>query len=266
MSATWHVPPPPRTEALDLAAVALLLDAQREPEPARAMLAFLNRLVPVEYLSLVSHVADAPALLEGHVHSAGMRNVVAECFDDYRRHFFAMDEATHVARRMRSAADSADVYALYVDAQDLPDPAWRIRIYERRELTDRLALLYAPAPGTAFSINLYRNRAMGRFGAAEIERVLGVAPLLRQVHRNAVATGAHAQATRIAVARGRLRGHAPQLSERELDVCARIACGISADGIAADLDIAPSSVVTLRKRAYTKLDVHDRVALMRLAG
>jgi DNA-binding NarL/FixJ family response regulator len=45
----------------------------------------------------------------------------------------------------------------------------------------------------------------------------------------------------------------PELSAREQAVCARIACGISADGIAVELDVAPSTVTTLRKRAYAKL-------------
>lgn len=59
------------------------------------------------------------------------------------------------------------------------------------------------------------------------------------------------------------------LSPRELQVCARIACGITADGIAADLGIAPATVVTLRKRAYAKLAdagiVGGRWRLMHLA-
>jgi DNA-binding NarL/FixJ family response regulator len=45
-----------------------------------------------------------------------------------------------------------------------------------------------------------------------------------------------------------------------------IACGISADGIADDLEIAPSTVLTLRKRAYAKLGIHTRIELMRLIG
>jgi DNA-binding NarL/FixJ family response regulator len=46
-------------------------------------------------------------------------------------------------------------------------------------------------------------------------------------------------------------------------VCARIACGLSMDGIAADLGIAKSSVLTLRKRAYNKLALHSRMDLVR---
>jgi FixJ family two-component response regulator len=66
----------------------------------------------------------------------------------------------------------------------------------------------------------------------------------------------------------RLARLAPALSPRERAVCARIACGLSADGIAADLDVAPSTVVTLRKRAYLKLAgaglPAERVGLARL--
>ncbi|HYF17536.1 MAG TPA: LuxR C-terminal-related transcriptional regulator, partial [Ramlibacter sp.] len=82
------------------------------------------------------------------------------------------------------------------------------------------------------------------------------APLLRQAHRTALCSGAPPdgdRASRIARAEATLRRKAPELSAREAAVCARIACGTSADGIAAELDVAPSTVVTLRKRAYAKL-------------
>ena len=53
-------------------------------------------------------------------------------------------------------------------------------------------------------------------------------------------------------------------------VVARIAHGLSADGIAAELDVAPSTVVTLRKRAYAKLAEAglpaDRLRLARWLG
>ena len=42
-------------------------------------------------------------------------------------------------------------------------------------------------------------------------------------------------------------------------MAARVACGISSDGIAVDLDIAPPTVLTLRKPIYAQLDIHDRL-------
>ncbi|MBQ0919700.1 LuxR family transcriptional regulator, partial [Hydrogenophaga aromaticivorans] len=63
---------------------------------------------------------------------------------------------------------------------------------------------------------------------------------------------------------------APALSPRERAVCARIALGLSAEGIAVDLDVAPSTVITLRKRAYQKLAEAglpaQRLGLARLLG
>ncbi|SEK16960.1 MULTISPECIES: helix-turn-helix transcriptional regulator [unclassified Variovorax] len=268
--ATWSVPAlATSAQTLDLRAVSLLLDAPRDAAPARAMLHFLNALLPVEFISLVSHGEELPAQLEGHAFHAGTRNVTRDCFTQYRRHFYLFDDATRITRHMRSQTRECDtVTALHLRSRDVPDAAWRHRIYEREHLTERLALLYMPAPRTAFSINRYRSESMGSFAPQEIERVLAVSPLLRQVHRNLVG-GATAHAdmpTRIALARARLAAGEVHLSARELDVAARIACGMTADGIAADLDIAPSSVLTLRKRAYARLGIHDRAALARRAA
>jgi len=267
----WRAPPLASRQTLDLRAVSLLLDAPRDLAPARAMLHFLNTLLPVEFITLVSHLDEVPTQLEGHAFHAQTRNVTRDCFAQYRRHFYGFDDAIRIAQRLRTGQGAGDeVTGLHVRVGDIPDPGWRQQIYEREHLTDRLSLLYTPLPRTAFSINLYRGEAMGHFAPQEIERVLAVAPLLRQVHRNAVgnADTVPDMATRIALARARLAAHheAAALTVRELDVCARIACGMTADGIAADLDIAPSSVTTLRKRAYTRLGVHDRAALARLAA
>lgn len=270
---TWQVSDAalgrPSSAVLDLRAVSLLLDAPRDAAPARAMLHFLNALLPVEFISLVSHGDEAPAQIEGHAFHAATPNVTRDCFAQYRRHFYRFDDATRIARQMRvQTRESAAMTVLHMRSPDIPDAGWRQQIYEREHLSERLALLYMPAPRTAFSINLYRSEAMGRFAPQEIECVLAVSPLLRQVHRNLVGAGGVGpdMDTRIALARARIAALAIALSARELDVAARIACGLTADGIAADLDIAPSSVVTLRKRAYLKLGIHDRAALVRLAA
>ncbi len=269
MPAQWRIPAVASQHSLDLRAVSLLLDAPRDAAPARAMLDFLNALLPVAYIGLVSHQADTPELLEGHAYSTRLRNVTGHCFAQYRRDFYRFDDAIRIARHLRHDGATTDaVTALHYGVAEIPDSGWREQIYEREQLTDRLTLLFAPAPRTAFSLNLYRNQALGAFAPREIERVLAVAPLLRQVHRHAAGMPADAapMAARIALARGRLKARAASLSPRELEVCARIACGLSADGIAADLGVAPSTVLTLRKRAYAKLDLHDRAALVRLAA
>ena len=79
--------------------------------------------------------------------------------------------------------------------------------------------------------------------------------LLKQAHRSVLGSARRQQSldARVAHAASALARRLPELSARERAVCARIACGVSADGIAAELDVSPSTITTLRKRAYAKL-------------
>jgi len=45
------------------------------------------------------------------------------------------------------------------------------------------------------------------------------------------------------------------LTPRELEIASRIVAGMGAEAIALDLGIAPSSVVTYRRRAYARLGI-----------
>ncbi|MGV3570666.1 MAG: helix-turn-helix transcriptional regulator [Ramlibacter sp.] len=255
---TWNVHPQPGAGSVDLASVDLLLQAPGARQPAAKLLAFVDAIAPVDYLSLVEYVPSrrdglaAPELVEGHA-APGIENVTPDCFALYRERFWRQDEATRLAQHLGDA--SAPVTALRFAPADIGLPSWRRDIYDRARLDDRLSFFYSPVRGSAFAINLYRGRRHGAFGEAEIGRLLAVAPLLRQAHRAVLgaARDTRGRDQRIADAAEALRRRAPELSERERAVCARIACGITADGIAVDLDVAPSTVTTLRKRAYAKL-------------
>ncbi len=56
------------------------------------------------------------------------------------------------------------------------------------------------------------------------------------------------------------------LSDREREVCEGILSGKKAERIAADMDVAPSTVVTYRKRAYEKLGISSRTSLFEICG
>ncbi|QIB64979.1 helix-turn-helix transcriptional regulator [Kineobactrum salinum] len=55
-----------------------------------------------------------------------------------------------------------------------------------------------------------------------------------------------------------------RLSNRETEVCDRLLRGITSDGVAADLNLARSTVNTLRKRAYTKIGITSKSQLFAL--
>lgn len=259
--------------ALPSAAVSALLDNDADVAPAATMLAFLNQVVAVDHLTLLRYTGScgapaAPQLLEGVARRAAAQRVPGECFDQYRHHFWRCDEATRVAGHLaREAAPLAAVTALHMRRPDVPLLAWRREIYERAALVDRFSLLYALGRQQIYAVNLYRDLAVGAFRGAELERLLGLAPLLRSLHRRALRPAA---ARDFEAAAQRLARRVPALSPRELQVCARIAHGVSADGIAAELGIAPSTVDTLRKRAYAKLAqarvAPGRLPLARLLG
>lgn len=254
MSPIWELPDPHADAALPSRAVAALLDVALSPSSADALLRAVQTVVPVDYLSLVRLQRDRPELVEGSASRPQDRAVVAQCFGIYRRHYYRRDAILPLAHQLTGRPGREGV-ALHCRADQLPDAGWRADIYERERLTDRFTLMHAPAPGQVQVIHLYRGERQGRFLPQEVERLLGLAPLLRQAH--AAAWRARVvladRASRVQDGERHLQRLAPSLSPRERAVCARIALGLSADGIAADLDVAPSTVVTLRKRAYLKL-------------
>jgi ATP/maltotriose-dependent transcriptional regulator MalT len=255
---TWQVASGPGAASVAASSVARLLEAAACAQPAAPLLAFIDSIVPVDHLSLVEYEArsrdgvSTPELVEG-LSAPDIPNVTPACFALYRERFWRQDEATRLAQHLGD--ESLPLVALHFAPADICVPSWRREIYERVQLEDRLSFLYSPLDGRAFAINLYRNRRHGPFASAEIQRLLAVAPLLKQAHCAALARARYRQNldARVADAASALARRVPELSARERAVCARIACGISADGIAADLDVAPSTVTTLRKRAYAKL-------------
>jgi Bacterial regulatory proteins, luxR family len=255
---TWQVASGLGAAPVAASSVACLLEASANAQPAAQLLAFIDSIVPVDHLSLVEYVAHSreglaiPELVEG-LSAPDLANVTPACFALYRERFWRQDEATRLAQHLGN--ESLPLLALHFKPADIRVPSWRREIYERVSLEDRLSFFYAPLRGRGFAINLYRGRRHGPFAGAEIQRLLAVAPLLRQAHRTGLGglMRQHDLDLRVADAASVLARRLPELSPRERAVCARIACGISADGIAAELDVAPSTVTTLRKRAYAKL-------------
>ncbi|MDR7152538.1 DNA-binding CsgD family transcriptional regulator [Hydrogenophaga palleronii] len=255
MPATWTFDAPAGVHLFPAAAVAGLLDVASAPLSAERLLRAIEPVVPVEHLALVTFRHQTPELIEGFSAHTRDRNVVAECFTIYRRSdYFRSDAVMRMADQV-AQRPAREVTVMHCRADELPVAGWRDDIYVRESLIERFTLLHAPARGAVQAIHLYRDHRQGLFQPHEIEQLLALAPLLRQAHHAALQAGAVAvdRQAQIDQASRRLGRLAPSLSPRERAVCARIACGLSADGIAADLDVAPSTVLTLRKRAYLKL-------------
>ena len=62
----------------------------------------------------------------------------------------------------------------------------------------------------------------------------------------------------------RLQQAAPALTPRECEVCARLLCGMTQDGIANDLGLSLPTVKTYRNRAFARLGIHFKNELFSL--
>lgn len=248
-----------------LSVVAHLLDASSQSTMTPSLLRAINCITPASYISLVRYDKHGPRLIEGHA-LEGLRNITHDCWERYRGRFFRVDELTRLAWRMCSdgPVEAEEALAVRCQAEHIPDANWREQIYVRSALSDRLSLLYRGTQGNAYAVNVYRTQAQGLFEPDRLQQLLTLAPLVHRVLSHRVGAVQHSNtAQRTQQIELNLAARAPELSPREREVCARIACGLSMDGIAADLGIAKSSVLTLRKRAYNKLALHSRMDLVR---
>lgn len=62
----------------------------------------------------------------------------------------------------------------------------------------------------------------------------------------------------------RLHRVAPELTQRELQVCTHIARGLTSEGISLELGISLNTVLTYRKRAYSRLNISTQNELLQL--
>lgn len=271
MQEFWDLSRTTGTAKLPVSVLSNLLDvsAQTMSQP---ILEAINQISGVDYISLVEHPPSgqkptqvAYAAKERQPH----RDVTRECFERYRNLYFKQDPVTHLLDQMHTRDKKCEgVAALHVMREDIPDNAWKRDIYERENLPDRLSFLFAPSPECRLAVNLYRSAQRGHFRPCELETLLPMGSLIAQVFKSRLVSpkvfGAAATSEQFEVA---LLARAPLLSARERAVCARIATGMSVDGIAVDLGVAPSTVMTLRKRAYAKLQAQggpsDRLRLVR---
>jgi DNA-binding NarL/FixJ family response regulator len=110
---------------------------------------------------------------------------------------------------------------------------------------------------------LLRSRENGHFSDGELGQLSEAAPLLIAACAKHAATQLEPSGTALNFAsveqiENKLRRSDWKLTERELQVSARILYGISALGIALDLGLGEETIATYRKRLYQRLCIGSR--------
>lgn len=159
---------------------------------------------------------------------------------------------------------SAPAIAVRVSPRDIAHSAYRYDCFTAQNVIDRLSVLRYRS-GTTMRLNFYRARSMGRFSDGAIDAIMRntdmIAALVARHQTFGAASSGCNDPEAIAC---RLLVVAPSMPERERQVCAGIVRGLSSEAIALALSISVNTVLTYRKRAYTRLNISSQNELMRL--
>jgi len=234
---------------------------------ARQAVDFLNSRLSADHVSyFVLDHEFMPHFLDG-ASKAGSATAVRAGRLYQRSLFYRQDpNAAHLVGH----SGEEGVMLFRQHASDIRDPGYRDRLYRRFNLLERLSVVRA-VEGRWLTFNVYRDAGSGPFGPEDTAVFASLGPLLIACTAKHLALPAapRAAAGRPPVQRpaaGRTRrplGYLenvltsidPRLTLREREVCALALTGNTVAAISRVLRTQPSTVATLRRRAYAKLGI-----------
>ena len=161
----------------------------------------------------------------------------------------------------------------------------RARVYDAHGVGERVSVVDYESDGSVFAVNFYRHQHQKPFLDGQISGFEQVAPVLLALARKHISLArplawplpngaghvlAAPDGTDMALpALAALPQSLPALHERllrvhhgltdrELDVCARVLQGMTHEGIARDLGLGVPTVKTYRNRAFARMGIHFR--------
>ncbi|MFO1296346.1 MAG: LuxR C-terminal-related transcriptional regulator [Rubrivivax sp.] len=229
---------------------------------AAELLAALNRVVAVDHACLMRFAGPSrPPVLESASWRGGEH--VAEVQQAYLAGLYKHDP------NLKLAPARGSVAVLLQRSAGIREGAYREACYGRFGLLERLTVAASSEGGQLVALNLYRLEAGGAFTAAELATIEALAPLLaalavKHVAMMGIRLRSRERADRIEAAAARLAALSAALTRRERDVLARVLVGMTSEGIALDLGIGLTSVLTYRRRGYARVGVTSQAELFAL--
>lgn len=246
---------------LDLTALSQSAGSQAFEQ---SLFRLLNKLLPVDHCAVFTYDPREGA---GHLFTTSrMGDAAAQALaDDYVGGYFERDPNFPKIQALAAMSGAADI-PLRMDQDEAYDSSYRQRFFEGTALVDKASTIASAATASVYC-NFYRMAESGRYTGDEWEKLGRVLPLVTsliavhyRLNRDIARNGAMKPppASPQSLVHSVINMAVPpfdRLTTRERDVCARILLGFTAEAIALDLGIAPSSVVTYRKRAYARLGI-----------
>ncbi|MTD54567.1 helix-turn-helix transcriptional regulator [Amycolatopsis pithecellobii] len=155
---------------------------------------------------------------------------------------------------------------VHMAVRELPDVAYRDRLYTRAGVCDRVLLCGRSATGV-IGLSVLRTSKAGIFGGEDLRQVHEVSSVLLAIIDKHVGVlrqdlNLRRALTSLDQIENCLTNSRIPLSPREKQVCARILYGMSSNDIAIDLHIGDETATTYRKRAYQRLEITTQRELL----
>lgn len=232
---------------------------------ASAALDVLSEAIGIDHMSMFRFATNG-AIDYHEATTAGGSYKDENAANQYFRRFNRLDPVRTLSR---GGLPRGTVLVVRNRAEDIVDPLYRHECYVAPEIGERLAL-YGRVGRRNLQVNVYRRASRECFDARAADTFARIATiLLPSAARHAeFATGGDDQnglRLSLVALKHRIERLQCGLSERELEVCARALYGQSIDGTGLELNIARTSVVTYRRRAYAKLRISGYNELVALA-
>jgi len=163
----------------------------------------------------------------------------------------------------QAAPRPGDTAMLRLRPQDIASHGFRRRFFDDAGIVERVSIIQRGGEGWRV-LNVARHQSDGFFSDDELDGLVGLAFLaLPMLPRNRARAMSVARLT-VDQLEQRFARRFDSLTERERQVCARAAVGMTVEATSIDLGIAKSSVLTYRQRAYKRLRISSPYELCSL--
>jgi len=247
----------PQPTSNSFQALGGLIGLLGDPAFESTLLQYLHPVVPAASYSIYqTGKGCAPQLFMSA--SLGVPDTTRDCWKAYLSGPYRTDRS--LVREGGSGTALCHITAQEVSAEH------RARVYEAHGVSERISVIRQDA-ASVFAINFYRHTHQTPFLDAHLSAFDALAPTLIslvQKHIDLSQPAKNAFAYDVVHWTHKLQQRHPELTARELEVCARLLTGMTQDGIASDLGLGLPTVKTYRNRAFNRLGIHFRNELFAL--
>lgn len=231
-----------------------LIDALGTLRFEESMLSLAQQTIGCTHLSAFSMSrARLPRLLIAA--NGGKTPSARRIASKYMREYWPLDPANRIIAAEPRIGQGATIRML---PQEVENALYRRDCYLSASLVDRISIVKCQADEIV-RLNFYRNKAQGRFADSDLNVISQFANILVQtISKHDTIRPSLNGEDRYRQYCGRLAVAAPQLTEREIQVCAGIVRGLSSEAIASLLRLSINTILTHRRRAYAKLGISSQ--------